>query len=113
MQKGKVAKSDVVKVDLNFGPVELGVIHGEAVWLVVDYRDAVDKACSVHTLAELASEQVDAHDAEYEPEDQTHQQHIHNGGDGANEGVHDHLMSNRYKQIPRWKLACKLAIGNF
>ena len=54
----------------------------------------MDEACSVHTLPELASEQVDPHDAEDEPEDETHEQHIHNGGDGSYKSVHHHLMCN-------------------
>lgn len=95
LQKGQVAESHVVEVDLHFCPVELGVIHSEALWLVVDYRDAVDEACSVHALPEFAGKQVDPHDAEDEPEDKTHEQHIHNGGDGSYKSVHDHLVSNR------------------
>lgn len=97
MQKGKVAKPHIVEVDLHFRPVELCVIHSEALRLVVDDRDTVDEARSVHTLPELAGEQVDPHDAEDEPEDKTHEQHIHNGGDGSYESVHDHLMSNTLK----------------
>lgn len=94
MQEGKVTKPHVVEVDLHLRPVELGVVHSEALRLVVDYRDTVDEACSVHTLPKLASKQVDPHDAEDEPEDKTNEQHIHDGGDGSDEGVHDHLMSD-------------------
>lgn len=64
LQEGKVAKSNVVKVDLDFCPEELSVIHGETVRLVVDHRDAVDEARFIHTLPKLASKQVDSHDAE-------------------------------------------------
>lgn len=39
----------------------------------------------------FAGKQVNAHDAENQPEDETHQQHIHDGGDGAHQGIHHHL----------------------
>ena len=55
----------------------------------------MDEARSVHALAELAGEQVDSHDTEDEPEDETHEQHVHDGGNGSNKSVHDHLGSNR------------------
>lgn len=94
LQEGKVADSHIVKVDLDLRPVELGVIHGEAVGLVVDHRDAVNEARPVHALPEFTGKQVDPHDAEYEPEDQTHQQHVHYGGDGADQRVHNHLVTD-------------------
>lgn len=95
LQKRKVAKPHIVKVDLDFCPVELGVIHGEAVWLVVDQRDTVDESRSVHALSKFAGEQIDSHDAEDQPEDETHEQHIHNGGNSSYEGVHHDLMSKQ------------------
>jgi len=95
LQEGEVAESHVVKVDLHLRPVELGVVHGEALWLVVDHGDTVDEAGSVHALPELAGEQVDPHDAEDEPEDEAHEQHVHDGGDGADERVHHHLAGSR------------------
>lgn len=98
MQERQVAESHIVEVDLNFGPVELGVVHGEAVRPVVDHCGAVDEARPVDALAKLAGKQIDAHDAEYEPEDETHQQHVHDGRDGSDEGVHHHLAA-RHKQI--------------
>ena len=99
LQEGKIADSHIVKVDLHFCPVELGVVHGEAVRFVVDHRDAVDEARPVHAFPKFASKQVDPHDAEDEPEDQTHQQHVHDGGDGSDQGVHDHLTGRR-KVVP-------------
>lgn len=95
MQKGKVAKSHVVKVDLHFGPVELGVIHREALRLVVDDGGTVNEARPVHAFPKLSSKQVDPHDAEDEPEDEADQQHVHDGGDGPNESVHHHLGGTR------------------
>ena len=39
----------------------------------------------------LSRKQVNSHDAENQPEDETDQQHIHDGGDGAHQGIHHHL----------------------
>lgn len=42
-----------------------------------------------------AIEQLDAHDGKDEPEDETHQQHVHNGGDGSHQGVHHNLRGRQ------------------
>ena len=55
----------------------------------------MDESSSVYTLPKLSSKQVDPHDAEDEPEDETYQQHVHDGGDGPNEGVHNHLQAKK------------------
>ena len=92
MQQSEVSGAHVVEVDLDFGPVEeRGVVERLALRLVVDEGGLVDVARAVDAAAELASEQVDAHDAEDEPEDETHQQHVHDGGNRPDQSVHDHL----------------------
>lgn len=45
----------------------------------------------IHTLKELAREELHAHDAEDEPEHQAHKNDIHNGWDGQHQGVHHNL----------------------
>ena len=96
MQQSQVPGAHVVEVDLDLGPVEeRGVVERVALGLVVDEGGLVDVARAVDAAAELPGEQVDAHDAEDEPEDETDQQHVHDGGDGSYKSVHDHLMSNR------------------
>ena len=60
--------------------------------LVVDLRDVEPlRGGSVDAVVELASKQVDTHDAEDEPEDEADKQHIHDGGDGSQKGIHHHL----------------------
>ena len=93
LQQRQVSQPHVVEVDLHLGPVELGVVQRVALRLVVHHRGVVHEAGAVHAFAELAGEQVDAHDAEDEPEDQAHQQHVHDGWDGADQGVHHHLRT--------------------
>lgn len=44
----------------------------------------MDVACPVDTLSKFPSKEIDTHDAEDKPEDQTYQQHVHDGGDGTN-----------------------------
>ena len=94
MQQGQVARGDVVVVDLDVDPAGLAgsLLQGQAVTVVVDLveekqlvRGGVDAA------VELAGKQVYPHDAEYQPEDQTHQQHVEDGRDGPDQGVHHHL----------------------
>lgn len=101
MQQSQVSGADVVKVDLDFGPVVLrGVVGGLALGLVVDEGGLVDVAGAVDAAAELSGKQVDAHDAEDEPEDEADQQHVHDGGDGADQSVHHHLNTKRTDYRP-------------
>ena len=92
LQQRQVSGPHVVKVDLDLGPVvERGVVECLALGLVVDEGGLVDVAGAVDAAAELAGEQVDAHDAEDEPEDETDQQHVHDGGNRPDQSVHHHL----------------------
>ena len=52
----------------------------------------------INAAVELPSKQVNSHDAEYEPEDQTHQQHVEDGGNSTNESIHHHLLKRRLCQ---------------
>ncbi len=97
MQQSQVSSAHVVKVDLDFGPVvQGGVVKRLALGLVVDIGGLVDVAGAVDAAAELPGEQVDAHDAEDEPEDETDQQHVHDGGNRPDQSVYHHL--DRQKQ---------------
>jgi hypothetical protein len=42
-------------------------------------------------LVVFAGEELDSHNGEYEPEDEAHQQHVEDGGDGLHQRVHHHL----------------------
>lgn len=39
----------------------------------------------------LPSKEINPHNAENQPEDKADQQHIHNGGYGTHQGIHNHL----------------------
>lgn len=39
----------------------------------------------------LAAEELHPHNGKDEPEDETHEQHVHDGGNGTDQGVHHHL----------------------
>jgi hypothetical protein len=42
---------------------------------------------------------LNAHDGEDEPEDEADEQHVEDGGNGLNQGVHDHLFKKYLKPI--------------
>lgn len=97
MQQSEVSCPHVVEVDLDFGPVvQRGVVERLALGLVVDEAGVVDVSGAVDAAAELPGEQVDTHDAEDQPEDETDQQHVHDGGNRPDQSVHHHL--DRQKQ---------------
>ena len=53
----------------------------------------------VDTFVELAPEELDPHDGEDEPEDEAHQQHVEDGGDGVHQRVHHNLNMCRLENI--------------
>lgn len=96
MQKGQVARSHVVEVDLHVLPPDLRVVALHELLTVCFIVDNIDVEADFGSLVEaiviFPGEQVDAHDAENQPEDETHQQDVHDGGDSAHQGVHHHLQ---------------------
>ena len=92
MQQSQIAGPYIVKVDLDILPVGAVVDQIQAVGPVVHDLDGEHLVCGgVDAVEVLPCEQVDAHDAEDEPENEAHQQHIHDGGDGPQQRVHHHL----------------------
>lgn len=95
LKKGQVACSDVVEVDLNVLPSDLCVVALHellTVGFIVDIFDfEPDFRSLVKAVVVFPRKQVNSHNAENQPEDETHQQHVHDGGDGAHQGVHHHL----------------------
>jgi len=62
----------------------------------VGNQSSVDQSTVyVDTAGELSAEQVDAHNAEYEPEDEADEHHVKDGGNRLNQCVHDHLHSRQ------------------
>lgn len=98
MKKGQVPCSDIVKVDLDILPSDLRAVALHELLTVRFIVDNIDFEPDFRSLIKAVvvfpRKQVNSHDAENQPEDETHQQHIHDGGDGAHQGIHHHL---------RWK----------
>ena len=92
LQQRQVAGAHVVEVDLDVLPARAFVDQRQALAAVVDLVDGEHLvAGGVDAVVVLAGKQVDAHDAEDEPEDEAHQQHVHDGRDGAQQSVDHHL----------------------
>lgn len=90
MEQGQVALSHIVIVDLDIDPTCILCDHALA--SVVDYIHVeIFPRGGVDAIVEFSRKQVHTHDAEDEPEDQTHQQHIKDGGNGPDKGIYHHL----------------------
>jgi hypothetical protein len=48
--------------------------------------------CRLSDLVVFSCEHLDAHDGEDEPEDEAHEQHVEDGRDGLDQGVHHDLI---------------------
>lgn len=89
LKQRQISGTDVVEVDLDVFPAGAVINQSQALRLIVHHADGKELVRGgVDAVVVLAGEQVDAHDAEDEPEDQTHKQHVHDGGDGAEQSVH-------------------------
>lgn len=97
LQQGEVSQANVVEVDLDVDPSDLvGVEEGHAVALVVHHADVKELPCGgVDASVVLPRKEIHPHDAEYQPEDEADQQDVHDGGDGAQQGVHHHLQGEK------------------
>ena len=80
--------SYVVEGDLGVDPRE--VLSG-TLPLVGDLRDVEADVVVVDALVELPAKELNAHDGEDEPEDETHEEHIEDGGNGVHQGVDNNL----------------------
>lgn len=102
LQECQVTCTHIIEVDLHILPANLCVacIHEcKAFCLVVDNVNfKILLWCLIEAVIVLPSKQVDTHNTEDQPEDQTHQQHIHNGGNGTHQSIHDNLQDKKTKQ---------------
>jgi len=90
--------SDEAVVEVDFGREPGVVVERRQRQAVVLGRDDVETdqlAVDVDAAAELAAKQVDAHDAEDEPEDEADEQHVEDGRDRLDQRVHHHLQRRR------------------
>ncbi len=99
LQECQVTCTHIIEVDLHILPPNLCVarIHeSKAFCLVVDHVTfKILLWCLIEAVIVLPSEQVYTHNTKDQPEDQTHQQHIHNGGNGTHQSIHDNLQNKK------------------
>ena len=89
----------MIEVDLRAFPgvVEVGV--SLTVVLVVDQGHADQLAGRVDARIEPPAEQIDAHDAEDQPEHETDEQHVEDGRNRLNQRIHHHLHQSINQSI--------------
>ena len=94
LQKGQVPGPHVVKVDLHLGPVQFAS-HVERLTVALVVHDGIVQGQVslglVDASPKLPREEVHAHDAEDEPEDEADEEDVHDGWDGAHQGVNHNL----------------------
>ena len=95
LKKCQISCPNVVEVDLHVLPPDFCVVPLHELFtlsFIVDiFNIKSDFRSLIKAVVILSRKQVNSHDAENQPEDETHQQHIHDGGDGAHQGIHHHL----------------------
>ena len=52
-------------------------------------------ACRVETFIKTAAEQLHSGDGEYEPEDETDEEHVDDGGDGVDQRIYNDLKMSK------------------
>ena len=88
LEKSQVCVTYMVKGDLGVDP---GKVFGSTLPLVGNLRDVETNIVIVDTFVELPTEELDAHDGEDEPEDETHEEHVEDGGDGVHQSIDNNL----------------------
>lgn len=101
LQECQVTCTHIIEVDLHILPANLCVVRTDECKAFCPVVDNVNFKillwCLIEAVIVLPSEQVDTHNTEDQPEDQTHQQHIHNGGNGTHQSIHDNLQDKKKK----------------
>ena len=91
MEECQVRGEHVVEVDLRVDP---RVVRLVALRHVVDDRIVEHLVVVVDALEVSPAEQIDAHDTEDEPEDETDDEHVQDGWYRLDQRVHHNLTSN-------------------
>ena len=91
LKQSQVGYEDVVKVNLRILPSVVHKFHIKALVVVGGNICLYSFSLGIDTLVEAASEQLDAHYTEDEPEDQADEQHVEDGRYGLYKRVHHHL----------------------
>ena len=87
--------ANVVKGDFGVDPGEVLLC---ALELVVDDVDLQPISLFVYAFVELSAEELHAHDGEDEPEDEAHEEHVEDGGNGVHQGV-DNDLKHKSKKL--------------
>jgi len=92
LEESQVGAENVIKVDLRVLP---GNVHFrgliETLRLAGDDGYVDNSVVNVDAGPKSSTEQIDAHDAEDEPEHQTNEQHVEDSWDSLYQRVHHHL----------------------
>ncbi len=108
LQQGQVSISYIVKVNLHISPVEfIGAIHTLRFITDICGRHALSRGF-VYTFVKFSGEVVDAHNAKNEPEDEADQQDVHDGGDGAQKSIHNHLRQQKHHKLTKCHEYCAI-----
>ena len=102
----------MVKIDFSIGPGVASV--GFTSSPVRDDRWIQFFPTGIETLVKLASEELDAHDTEDEPEDHTDDKYVKDGGDGHHEGIDNNLkmQETKHNHTYRWVNNTECSITN-
>lgn len=105
LKKSQIGVHNVVEVDARVGPRVVGA-HA-LVHVGDEFVGEWFAAVAIDAFVEATGEQLHAHDAEYEPEDETHEQDVEYGRYGTDESIHDHL----YRQTKMLALFIVMSIS--
>ena len=98
MEEGEVSEEDIVEVDLGVCPGVVEVLQTETDGFVGHQAGVDELTVDIDTAGKPSTEQVDAHDAEDEPEDKADQKDVEDGWDCLDQCVHHHLHANHHSQ---------------
>lgn len=91
LKQCKIASANIIKIYFDVFPSSL-LAKSLTVTQIVDFTDFKHVTrCCVNTVVELASKQIHTHDAKDQPEDETHQEYVHDRGNCSNKSIHNNL----------------------
>lgn len=97
LKQGQIAVWNIVEVDLRIDP---GIVQRLAIVPAGDDIEADELFVEIDALLEPPHEQVDPHDAEYQPEDETYKKHVEDGRYCLNQSIyHDLFLPNTQTNV--------------
>ena len=100
MKQCKIASANIIEIYFHIFPPSF-LAKSLTVTQIVNFTNIKHVTrCRVYTVVELASKQIHTHNAKDQPEDETNQQHIHDGGNCSNKSIHNDLEEEtRMRQL--------------